>query len=963
MSPQQFADKYLLALEESIKEKPSSGLNGFEQEWNLLDEDLRPLLTVGAGPSQHSFVDYLRAECIPPWQAQFSQLEVFHWMIEWATRPYYSPRGAIYEARLHEASLINALHRAGINFGERLHYWHGNLLFLTDIGHHSIPGNWAIAKRRYLEKCVDLYGDTLATTGIHTNMSLPDPLFAWDFMHLTPTERGDMHLDEFKSEFYITATRLLRAFAALFIATSASTPMQAQVRGGRAVVALTEFDSIRNLTFPNPPAIDLPDLYRSYNDYLQISYDLVRRGVRFGNNNWTPVRARSFAEPVERIISTTSDQLASLYARGLFAVGEATPPEEMALQIEKQNLMARINLPMGRVEVRTDEGGHSLDLDIANLTLKHLLLLRIYSDPKFARSFRYDREDITRARANENLAAKYGLRAEIENPLTGKPISMRAFLKWTLNEVKPLAEALGELENLTPLVEISEGGRNTAEKIRARLQLELGENDEVPLTILKELFYEREAQVKSDVERIASDYSSLGSDASKIAEYIQRSRDVVRNVPSAPIRFRPREQAVIEISYPDKTSEILDLAQQLIRIPSVTASPNERLDEVHRAASLIDDYLRNAGLQTKFFDGKYPAIYATFPPITYYQLPNNPVSSFQSQRETSNPPILLTGHFDVVEPDPDDSQFIPRIEGDYLWGRGAADMKTVVATYLVWMKDMCRDDSRSRPNIALLLVGNEENGEAEAWGTPYVLKALGEQQDDRKDHPYTPALFIAGERTGEKGDELFGEICVENRGVMRFDVIARETKGHSGVAGTGDLSEKLIAARSALNEIFAKHLTLKSPDGWQSQAKFPFINVGTPGIYNVTAGEGILGVEIRPIPQDDVEGLRSKVEGYCAENGLEVNFSVMENGVACDPNNPALKALLEAVKQAGGGVEARIGRKLPGTSARFAPGGQAVVWGQSGVGPHAKDERHYIPSIEPYYKSLNELAKLWVMRN
>ena len=45
---------------------------------------------------------------------------------------------------------------------------------------------------------------------------------------------------------------------------------------------------------------------------------------------------------------------------------------------------------------------------------------------------------------------------------------------------------------------------------------------------------------------------------------------------------------------------------------------------------------------------------------------------------------------------------------------------------------------------------------------------------------------------------------------MRFDVIARGAKGHQGVAGTGDLSEKLIAARSALNEIFAKHLTLKS---------------------------------------------------------------------------------------------------------------------------------------------------------
>jgi succinyl-diaminopimelate desuccinylase len=937
MPSQKFADKYLLALEQALKEKTSSGLNGLEQEWNLIDEDLRPLLTVGAGPSQHSFVDYLRAECIPPWQAQFSQLEVFHWMIEWATRPYYSPRGAVYESRLMEASLINALHRAGVNFGERLHYWHGNLLFLTDIGHHSIPGNWGIAKRRYLEKCVDLYDGGLAVAGIHANLSLPDPLFAWDFMHLPISERGDQHLDEFKSEFYITASRLLRAFASLFMATAASTPMQAQVRDGRAVVVLTAYDSIRNLTFPNPPAIDLPDLYRSYNDYLQISYDLVRRGVRFGNNNWTPIRARSFADPVERIISTTSDELTALYTRGLFAVGEATPPEEMALQIEKQNLMARINLPMGRVEIRTDEGGHRLDLDIANLTLKHLLLLRIYSDPRFARSFRYDREDISRARVNEQLAAKYSMRAEIENPLTGKPIAMRDFLKWTLKEVRPLAEALNLWSDLTPLVEIAEGARNTAEKIRARLQIELGENDEVPLNVLRELHFEREAQVKVDIERIAAEYVSVGEEASKIAEFLQRGRDAARQTPQSPIQFRPRVQAVIEISYPDKTTEILDLAQQLIRIPSVTASPNERLDEVHRAGSLIDDYLRSAGLEVKFLDGKYPAVYATFPQITNSQLP---VSNDHS-------PILLTGHFDVVEPEPDDSQFAPRIDGDYLWGRGSADMKTVVATYMVWMKDMMKSRA-SCPTIALMLVGNEENGESEAWGTPFVLKEL----------KLAPSLFIAGERTGEKGNELFGEICVENRGVMRFDVIARGAKGHSGIAGTSDLSEKLISARSALNEIFAQHLTLKSSDGWQSQAKFPFINVGTPGVYNVTAGEGILGVEIRPIPQDDVERLKSKVEEYCVENGLELLMNVMENGIACSLDNPALKALTESVKIASSS-EPKIGKKLPGTSARFAPGGQAVVWGQSGIGPHAKDERHYIPSIEPYYRSLDELAKLW----
>jgi acetylornithine deacetylase/succinyl-diaminopimelate desuccinylase-like protein/gamma-glutamyl:cysteine ligase YbdK (ATP-grasp superfamily) len=937
--PAQFAEKYKLALQSASKDKPAGGLNGFELEWNLLDEQFRPLLTVGSGPARQSFVDYLRAECLPPWLQTFSQLEVFHWMVEFATRPYYSPRGAIYEARLLEAVLANALARAGDQFGERLFYWHGNLLFLTEINHDSIPGNWGIAKRRYLERCVDLYNTTLATAGIHVNLSLPDPLFTWDFMHLPEAERTNRHLDQYKSEFYITSTRLLRAWASLFIATSASTPLQAQVRGGRAVVVLTENDSVRNLTFPNPPEIDLPNLYRSYKDYKAVSYDLVQRGIRFGNNNWTPVRARSFAEPVERLISTTGDQLKDLYTRGLYSIGETTPAEEMARQIEKQNLLARINLPMGRVEIRTDDGGHPLDIDVANMTLKHLLLIRFYADDKFARSFRYDHEDISRARANELIAARDGLRSEIENPLTGKPIGMRAFLKWTLDELRPLAESLNMWEDLSPLVEMAAGAPNTAEKMRARLKMELGANDEITPSVMRELAEEREEQVRADLEKITNRLGLLGDETEKIGELLQHARQEARTHPELPYRFRPVVETVADTDYADKTAEILDLSQRLIRFPSVTACPDERLDEVHRAGTFIHDYLKSHGLEVRYFDGKYPAVLANFP--------GGGPGAKGKKSSTGN--ILLTGHFDVVEPEPDDSQFQPSIEGDYLKGRGSADMKTVVATYLVWMKDTLRA-GKPYPDISLLLVGNEENGESEAWGTPQVLNLL------KQEHGYSPSFFIAGERTGEKGTELFGEICIENRGVMRFDVVARGAKAHSGVAGSGDLSDKLIAARAALNEIFSQHLTLKSPDGWQSQAKFPFIKVGTPGVYNVTAAHGILGVEIRPIPQDDTSALKLAVDAYCAENGLEVVYSVMENGVACDPQNPALLALIDAVRTVSG-QEPRIGRKLPGTSARFAPGGQAVVWGQTGIGPHAKNEQHYIPSIEPYYKSLNELAK------
>jgi acetylornithine deacetylase/succinyl-diaminopimelate desuccinylase-like protein len=159
-----------------------------------------------------------------------------------------------------------------------------------------------------------------------------------------------------------------------------------------------------------------------------------------------------------------------------------------------------------------------------------------------------------------------------------------------------------------------------------------------------------------------------------------------------------------------------------------------------------------------------------------------------------------------------------------------------------------------------------------------------------------------------------------------------------------------------LQALFSEQLTFQSNDGWVSQAKFPFINVGTPGVYNITAAEGRLGVELRPIPQDHTDNLKDAVETFCAENGLDVHFLTVEQGIACSPDNPALRSLMEAVTQVSGAVP-KIGKKLAGTSARFAPNSQGVVWGQSGIGPHAKDERHYIPSILPYYETLGQWSE------
>ena len=82
------------------------------------------------------------------------------------------------------------------------------------------------------------------------------------------------------------------------------------------------------------------------------------------------------------------------------------------------------------------------------------------------------------------------------------------------------------------------------------------------------------------------------SETSRLCEFVQHAQDNFRGDEQVLIPFRPPPSADIEISYPDKTSEIIALAEQLIRIPSVTACPDERLGEVQRAAGLVYDYLK-----------------------------------------------------------------------------------------------------------------------------------------------------------------------------------------------------------------------------------------------------------------------------------------------------------------------------------------------------------------------------------
>ncbi len=328
-----FCEKILLATENSQQGDPRGGTSGLEVEFNILDTDLVPVAQVGYGPESCSFADYLHDQRLPEWARDRFQLEVFHWMTELTTQPCFSARATAAQARLLEGVLLDTLADIGHTFGATFVALHGNLPQRMEVDRNSIPKGWNLARRRYLRRCVELFEDRLATAGVHTNHSYPEALLSWDFFHLPLAERQGRTLEDYRNQSVIRATRLLRPMCPVFVAISAASPFAWRHIDGADRVVLTNEDSQRLAAFPNPETLDVPGLYASHGDYLDISYHLVRTGARFGANNWTPVRARSDVDPVRRNIMATSEQLRELYRRGIYPTGEHGSLEEAEQEI------------------------------------------------------------------------------------------------------------------------------------------------------------------------------------------------------------------------------------------------------------------------------------------------------------------------------------------------------------------------------------------------------------------------------------------------------------------------------------------------------------------------------------------------------------------------------------------------------------------------------------------------------
>ncbi len=155
------------------------------------------------------------------------------------------------------------------------------------------------------------------------------------------------------------------------------------------------------------------------------------------------------------------------------------------------------------------------------------------------------------------------------------------------------------------------------------------------------------------------------------------------------------QQAIQE--FENTEVEKMNIFETFLRIPSVSADP-EMKPNLLEAANFLKAYFEKLGMDSV-------SIYPTnLHPIVF------------AEKQSSLPgakTLLIYGHYDVQPPDPLDSwttpAFEPTIRGEYLYARGASDMKGQILASVFALESVLKTGELPL-NIKFILEGEEEIG-------------------------------------------------------------------------------------------------------------------------------------------------------------------------------------------------------------------------------------------------------------
>src|SRR5512139_2850709 len=255
------------------------------------------------------------------------------------------------------------------------------------------------------------------------------------------------------------------------------------------------------------------------------------------------------------------------------------------------------------------------------------------------------------------------------------------------------------------------------------------------------------------------------------------------------------------------------------------------------------------------------------------------------------PLLVFAGHTDVVPTGPvaqwSQDPFTPTHRGGKLYGRGASDMKTSIAAFVVAVEEFVAAQPQAPLNLALLLTSDEEGPAVD--GTVVVceaLKARGERLD----------YCIVGEPTSVQrtGDMIKNG----RRGTMSGKLTVKGVQGHIAYPHLAKNPIHLFAP--ALAELTAMEWDRGNdffpPTSWQVSNSH-----GGTGASNVIPGVVEIQFNFRFSTASTADGLMDAVHEILDSHGLDYEIDWSLSGKPfLTPRGPLCDRLSEAIQEVTG---------------------------------------------------------------
>jgi succinyl-diaminopimelate desuccinylase len=279
--------------------------------------------------------------------------------------------------------------------------------------------------------------------------------------------------------------------------------------------------------------------------------------------------------------------------------------------------------------------------------------------------------------------------------------------------------------------------------------------------------------------------------------------------------------------------EALELAKELIARRSVTP-------EDGGCQEVIAERLERAGFRCE--------------PMKFGEVKN-----LWARRGTGHPVVCFAGHTDVVPTGPLDEwhsdPFVPTVRDGKLFGRGAADMKSSIAAFVVATEAFLRDRPRHSGSITFLITSDEEGPAVD--GTVRVVQAL-KRRNELIDY------CIVGEPTSV--DALGDMLKNGRRGSLSGNLVARGIQGH--VAYPHLARNPVHELAPALAELAKVQWDKGNEDFPPTTWQVSNVRAGT-GAANVIPGTVEVDFNFRFSTESTEASLRSKFESVLKKHSLD----------------------------------------------------------------------------------------------